>query len=89
MRRINRISRQLLPVEIMTNVKQLENVEYFNCLGSPITSDGNLHTKSNPGLPRQKQEDSSPENWAKEFKKGTNLHLEHSFLMLKLGHFEK
>jgi hypothetical protein len=43
----------------MTNVKQVENVEYFKYLGSVIKSDANLLLKRNPGLPRQKQKDSS------------------------------
>jgi hypothetical protein len=34
-----RISKQPSPVEIMTDQKQLENVEYFNYLGSMITND--------------------------------------------------
>jgi hypothetical protein len=34
-----RISRQLSPVQIMIESKQLESVEYFSCLGSMITND--------------------------------------------------
>jgi hypothetical protein len=34
-----RISKQLPPVQIMIDQKQLENVEYFNYLGSLITND--------------------------------------------------
>jgi hypothetical protein len=34
-----RISRQPSPTKIMIDQKQLENVEYFNYLGSMITSD--------------------------------------------------
>jgi hypothetical protein len=34
-----RISRQPSPMKIMIDQKQLENVEYFNYLGSMITSD--------------------------------------------------
>jgi hypothetical protein len=33
------ISRQPSPVQIMMDQKQLENVEYFNCLGTLITND--------------------------------------------------
>jgi hypothetical protein len=33
------ISRQPPPVQITTYQKQLENLEYFNCLGSLITND--------------------------------------------------
>ena len=32
------ISRQPLPIQITVDQKQLENVEYFNCLGSMITN---------------------------------------------------
>ena len=35
-----RISRQPSPVTIMTDQKQLENVEYFKYLGSILTNDG-------------------------------------------------
>jgi len=34
------ISRQLFPVKIMIDQKQLENVEYFKYLGSIVTNDG-------------------------------------------------
>jgi hypothetical protein len=34
-----RISRQPYPIKIMIDQKQLENVEYFNYLGSMITND--------------------------------------------------
>jgi hypothetical protein len=34
-----RISRQPSPIKIMIDQKQLENVEYFNCLGSMIIND--------------------------------------------------
>jgi hypothetical protein len=34
-----RISRQPYPIKIMTDRKQLENVEYFNYLGGMITND--------------------------------------------------
>ena len=37
--KVMRISRQPYLVEIMTDQKQLENVEYFNYLGSIITND--------------------------------------------------
>jgi hypothetical protein len=35
-----KISRQPLPVKIMTDQKQLENVESFKYLGSILTNDG-------------------------------------------------
>jgi hypothetical protein len=34
-----RISRQLSPLKIIIDQKQLEDVEYFNYLGSMITND--------------------------------------------------
>jgi len=34
-----RISRQPFQIQIVVEQKQPENVEYFNCLGSMITSD--------------------------------------------------
>jgi hypothetical protein len=37
--KVMRISRQPSPIKIMINQKQLENVEYFNYLGSMITND--------------------------------------------------
>jgi hypothetical protein len=36
---VMRISRQPSPVQIMIDQNQLENVEYFNYLGSRITND--------------------------------------------------
>ena len=41
--RILRILRQPLPVTIMIDQKQLENVESFKYLGSILTNDGNLY----------------------------------------------
>ena len=38
--KVMRISRQPSPVTIMIGQKQLENVEYFNYLGSMLTNDG-------------------------------------------------
>jgi len=37
--KVMRISRQPSPIQIMKDRKQLENVEYFTCLGSMITND--------------------------------------------------
>jgi hypothetical protein len=37
--KVMRISRQPYVIKIMTHQKQLENVEYFNYLGSMITND--------------------------------------------------
>jgi hypothetical protein len=36
-RKVMRISRQPYTVQITIDQKQLENVDYFNCLGSEIT----------------------------------------------------
>ena len=38
--KVMRISRQLSPVTIMTDQKQLENVECFKYLGNLLTNDG-------------------------------------------------
>jgi hypothetical protein len=38
--KVMRISRQLFPVKLMIDQKQLENVESFKCLGSMLTNDG-------------------------------------------------
>ena len=38
--KVMRISRQPSPVTIMIDQKQLENVEYFEYLGSMLTNDG-------------------------------------------------
>jgi hypothetical protein len=35
--KVMKISRQLSPVHITIDQRQLENVDYFNCLGSTIT----------------------------------------------------
>jgi hypothetical protein len=37
--KVMRISRQPSPIKIMIDQKQLQNVEYFNYLGSMITND--------------------------------------------------
>jgi hypothetical protein len=37
--KVTRISRQPSPIKIMIDQKQLQNVEYFNYLGSVITND--------------------------------------------------
>jgi hypothetical protein len=34
-----RISREPSPLQMMMDQKQVDNVEYFNCLGSMITND--------------------------------------------------
>jgi hypothetical protein len=37
--KVKRISRQPFPVQNTIDKKQMENVDYFNCLASKITSD--------------------------------------------------
>jgi hypothetical protein len=37
--KVMKISRQPSPEQIMVDHKQLENVEYFSCLGRMITND--------------------------------------------------
>ena len=37
--KLMRISSQSFPLQIMTDQKQLENVEYLNCVGSMMTKD--------------------------------------------------
>jgi hypothetical protein len=49
--KIMRISRQLFPIKIMIDQKQLENVEYFNYFGSMIRCTQGVHKKLNPELP--------------------------------------
>ena len=44
------ISRELSPLQIMIDQKQLENAEYFNYLGSMIKMKQDVHVKLNPGL---------------------------------------
>jgi hypothetical protein len=46
-----RISRKSSSIQIIRNQKQLENVEYFNCLISMITNDATCAREINPGLP--------------------------------------
>jgi hypothetical protein len=43
--KVMRISRQPSPMKFMINQKQLENVEYFNYLGSMITNDARCTTE--------------------------------------------
>jgi hypothetical protein len=49
--KVMRISRQPSPAQTTTDQKQLENVEYFNSLGSIITNDAYVHVILNAGLP--------------------------------------
>jgi hypothetical protein len=49
--KVTGISRQPSPIRIIRDQKQLENVEYFNCLSSMITNDATCAREINPGLP--------------------------------------
>jgi hypothetical protein len=65
--KVMRNSRQPLPIKIMIDQKQLENVEYFNYLGTIQILQG-VHVKLNLELPWQKQHSTrrrifSPANW--------------------------
>ena len=67
-RKVMRISRQPFPLQIMIDHKQLENVEYFSCLGGIIKMMQDVHVKLNPGLSWQKEYLAgrrffSPANW--------------------------
>jgi hypothetical protein len=48
--KVMRISRQPLPVKIMIDQKQLENVESFKYFGSILTNYGNVLVKLSVGL---------------------------------------
>jgi hypothetical protein len=48
---VMKISRKPSPIHIMIDQKPLQNVEYFNCLGSMITMMQDVQVKLNPGLP--------------------------------------
>jgi hypothetical protein len=52
---VMRISIQPSPVQIMTDQKQDENVEYFNYVGSITTNDAKHTHEINSGLPWQTQ----------------------------------
>jgi hypothetical protein len=81
--KVMRISRQPSPIKIMIEQKQLENVEYFNYLGSMMQG---VHVKLNPELSWQNQYSTRRRLFHQQtglkFKEETSkmLHLEHSFL---------
>ena len=52
---VMRISRESFPVQIMIEQQQLENVEYFNHLGSMITNDARYTREIKSKLSGQKQ----------------------------------
>jgi len=64
-----RISWQISAIQIMIGQKQLENMEYFNYLGSKMSYNARCTCESKSGLPWQKQHSarrrrfSSPANW--------------------------
>ena len=47
---VMRILKQPSPVRIAIDAKQLENVEYYNCVNSMITVMHDVHVELNPGL---------------------------------------
>ena len=53
--KVMRISRLRSPIQNIRDQKQLENVEYLNCLSSIITNDATCSREINPGLPWQEQ----------------------------------
>ena len=66
---VMRVSRQSLPIQIMIDQKLLGNGDYFNYLGSMITSEAEVDGKINPGFPWNLQLSTrrrrlfSPANW--------------------------
>jgi hypothetical protein len=84
--KVMRISRPLSSVHIMIDQKQMESVEYFNCLDNFITNDArftheiqnqDFHAKSNI----QQEEDSFYQQTGLKLKEEISkmLHSEHSF----------
>jgi hypothetical protein len=53
--KVIRISRQPFPIKIMTDQKQLENVESFKYLGSILTNDGRCTCEIKSRMLWQKQ----------------------------------
>ena len=52
--KVMRISRQPSPVRCAINTKELENVEYYNCLGSMITNDARCTHEIKSGIAKEK-----------------------------------
>ena len=81
-----RISRQPSPVQIMIDQKQLENVEYFNCVSSVITNDARCTREIKARIAMAKAAFSRQKTFHQQtglkFKEETNevLHLECSIL---------
>jgi hypothetical protein len=75
-----RISRQPSPIKLMIDQKQLENVEYFNYLGSVITNDASCTCEIKSRIAMAKA--AYNKKTGLKFKEETSkvLHLEHSFV---------
>jgi hypothetical protein len=84
--KVMRISRQPSPMKIMIDQKQLENVEYFNYLGSMITSDARCTREIEYRIAMAKAAFNKKKTFHQQtglkFKEETSkvLHLEHSFV---------
>jgi hypothetical protein len=84
--KVMKISRQPSPVQIMTDQKQLENVEYFNYFGSMITSDARctreIKSRSTMAIAALNKKKTFHQQTGLKFKEETNkvLHLEYSFV---------
>lgn len=53
--KVMRTTKQLSPLQTMTDTKHLKSVEYFNNLDSQITSDERCTVESNPEWPSKKR----------------------------------
>jgi hypothetical protein len=61
--KVMRISRQTSPIQIVIDQKQLENLEYFNYLGSMITNDVRCTHEIKSRIAMAKAAFFSPANW--------------------------
>ena len=90
--KVNRISREEAPVQIIINHKELENVEYFNYLSSMIT---NKQVELEPALPwkssiQQKEDSLTRKLYLNLRKKLVNCSMWSVVCMaMKLGHVRK
>jgi hypothetical protein len=84
--KVIRISRQPSPIKVTIHQKQLENVEYFNYMGSMITNDTRFTREIKSRIAMAKKHSTIrrlfPSKLYLNLKKKTNklLHLEHSFV---------
>jgi hypothetical protein len=83
--KVMRISRQPAPIKIMIHQKQWENVEYFNYLGSMITSDARCAGEIKIRIAMAKaafNKKKCHQQTGLKFNEETSkvLHLEHSFV---------